>query len=537
MKSIFKCMSFRLLVIIGLLIIANLASADVIYVNITAIGLNNGTSWTDAFTDLQNAINVATPIDEIWVAQGTYLPTETQTDTFSRRKTFYINKGMKLYGGFEGIPGTENDFTARDFATHPTILSGDIGQEGVVEDNAYHVMWLDHVGFGLHIDGFRIVLGYGFDPGSGGTSGAGIYNDGSGTGSSSPFISNCTFDQDKSFETAGAFFNFGSEAEAHPVLMNCVFTNNSGSGGGAITNMANPAGDASPVIINCSFKGNSGPTAGGGAIQNIALSAGSASPQLYNCLFTGNFSPNSAAFASFASAGGVLTPLFINCTFSGNFGGGISTTALGGSIATPTVRNSIFWANSGGGGISENGATTTVTYSLVPFGLFPGEGNVGLDPFFVNTPDFKSAPTITGDVHLTEGSIAIDAGDNSALTIKDIPTDLDGHPRVFPENGTVDMGVYEFKTPTSGITETALLSKWSIAPNPASNNFSINVESNSIGWMRMFDANGKLVFQKFLGSGITNESISADHIPAGTYFMQILINGATSTRKLLIDKN
>lgn len=44
------------------------------YVKIDATGLHDGSSWQDAFTDLQDAIAVTFPGDEIWVAQGTYYP-------------------------------------------------------------------------------------------------------------------------------------------------------------------------------------------------------------------------------------------------------------------------------------------------------------------------------------------------------------------------------------------------------------------------------------------------------------------------------
>src|ERR1700740_305341 len=71
------------------------ANAQTIYVNYAASGLNDGTSWTDAYTDLQSAIG-ATSSGEIWVAQGTYYPGGTTSSTFN------MKNGVGIYGGFVG---------------------------------------------------------------------------------------------------------------------------------------------------------------------------------------------------------------------------------------------------------------------------------------------------------------------------------------------------------------------------------------------------------------------------------------------------
>src|ERR1044072_8249072 len=84
-----------------------------IFVDASAAGANNGTSWANAFTDLQSALAIATPSNEIWVAAGTYKPTATADRTIS----FAMKNGVGIYGGFDG---TEAQRGQRDPAVNVT---------------------------------------------------------------------------------------------------------------------------------------------------------------------------------------------------------------------------------------------------------------------------------------------------------------------------------------------------------------------------------------------------------------------------------
>ena len=60
----------RKLYIIVLLTLVTTGYGKTIYVDYEAMGENNGTSWTDAYNHLQDALTSSIFDDEIWVAEG-----------------------------------------------------------------------------------------------------------------------------------------------------------------------------------------------------------------------------------------------------------------------------------------------------------------------------------------------------------------------------------------------------------------------------------------------------------------------------------
>ena len=83
------------------------------YVNGAATGSGDGSSWTNAYTDLGDALRANIPYDEIWVARG-------PINRCCALIKFVIPPDKNVYGGFAG---TESIRSERDPANNLTTLS------------------------------------------------------------------------------------------------------------------------------------------------------------------------------------------------------------------------------------------------------------------------------------------------------------------------------------------------------------------------------------------------------------------------------
>src|SRR5207237_1414446 len=86
--------------------VGDVCEVERLYVNASvAGGLNNGRSWTDAFSSLESALAATdaliTPV-EIWVAQGRYVPTARTNVADPRTATFRLRPIASIFGGFTG---------------------------------------------------------------------------------------------------------------------------------------------------------------------------------------------------------------------------------------------------------------------------------------------------------------------------------------------------------------------------------------------------------------------------------------------------
>ncbi len=227
----------------------------------------DGETWSSAFQDLQDALDQAEAIltnagglacsiqaVDIWVAEGTYVPTCCDQRTRNSRDLFFdihLNN-LRMLGGFDG---TEDDICDRDL--HPrldSILSGELDQ-----DNVYTIMFIDsNVGPSFILDNFTFTGGYAngelAEPMN--NKGGAIYNLGS------PTIRCVDFRNNFAYLAGGAVYN-----EGNPVFDKCLFWGNEAQGqGGGIENQG---GD---ILVRCSeFYFNIGYEKGGGINNETAI--------------------------------------------------------------------------------------------------------------------------------------------------------------------------------------------------------------------------------------------------------------------------
>jgi uncharacterized repeat protein (TIGR02543 family) len=414
----------------------------IIYVDQDATGFNNGGSWQHAYTDLQAALQDAIAPQQIWVAGGLYKPTNIS----DRNSSFQLKTGVHLFGGFTG---TESDVFQRVSTNPPSVLSGDLLGNDVVDsngiryyaasvnetnsaDNSFHVVLCNNLTERTILDGFTITAGHANDNTSSNQSGGGILVNNCGQ---NLWMSNLDFVGNSAYR-GGAVNNTSSS----PMMMQIDIRSNSAyeSGGGVYN-----ATDSNPTIRESSMRGNT--AVYGGAIYNFENKN-----TIVNSLFSGNLS---------TQAGGAIynyfsSPEFTNVTLASNYstmpssGGGIYNL---GSDSKVKFVNSILYGNFPTQ-YSNDGGVMSVTYSDIQGG-HSGDGNISDNPLFVNPVAAQDKPTPGGDYRLIASSPCIDMGINDAVTFPILYLkDLDGFQRIFDgdENSTatVDMGAYEYQQNT-----------------------------------------------------------------------------------------
>jgi len=448
-------------ILIAALLAAGAATSDClaargrVYVKQNAVGANDGTSWANAYTSLQDALAFASFFGganvEVWVAAGTYKPTTGA----SRAASFVVPTDLYLYGGFAG---TESTLAQRaDPALNPTILSGAIGA-ATDGDNSFHVVSMPQCGDQTIFDGFTVTKGRADgDPAQGYDRGGGLV-----VTWGYPRIRNCRFIGNNAAGRGGAVW---VDNLSFARFTRVLFSANSVSGGGFGSKDGGAVYTSSDgYYSHCVFVGNSSQGNGGAAYVGDTLCA------INDSVFSGNAAGQDGG--AVYSQGENVQLSMSNCSLSRNSAGdqcgGINVQ----SNARLYIYNCILWGN------TDLSASTNLadaqllnspdSWYTLNFTTIQGGGSA--DPMFVDAdgPD-NIVGTPDDNLRLSPGSPAIDAGMNSRLgtdggdidndgdRFEYISLDLDMNPRRLQvwsaaDSGEgiapyVDRGAYEFVPP------------------------------------------------------------------------------------------
>ena len=498
-----------------------------IFVNHQATGNNDGSSWQNAFTLLQDALAIADDGKEIWVAGGIYKPS-----TSSRSSYYLIEKeNLKIYGGFTG---TELQLSQRTLGATETILSGDVLGNDVNTtefvsnysnttrnaDNTYRVINITATGDNLLLDGLTI---------------SDAHNNISASSVGGAII------KDKSI--------------SHLTIRNCTIKDNlSRNDGAGLTSefeLNNTAGTRGLLLIeNCKFENNMSRRASG--IYSIINSNTNVDIKVENSLFNNNIVADlnnssatgiagSSSWFRVISNGSNATLNLTNNTYANNIDLGTgqslnnnsrSTIAISKgtgitSVFTATVNNSIFWNNTAAGGAIARSITdafkspansVVVSNSIDPLSFNDNSvssavNTIILDPLFTDTAN--------GDFTLMSTSPAINAGDN---TFVNLTTDLLNNSRI--SGSIVDMGAYELPVNCGDINDFNV------------EEISLNSGNAMITWQHPFNnagpfdlvyvESGQPIANGTLVSNLTTNTYTATGIPSQSsydYYVRVYCSG------------
>ncbi len=365
------------------------------YVTQTGSGNISGSSWGNSSNDLQAMINASSDGDEIWVKHGTYYPTVYPSGcsgcSSSRDYTFFMKSGVKIYGQFAG---TESSITERVLGVGESVLSGDLTNDGINTNNAYHVV--SFVGVyspTTTLDCFTIKNGYA-----------------------------------NSNSTVTAFSGTGLSRSY-----------NRNWGGGVI--FVSSRGQ----LVNCSIVNNYA-TYGGGL-----LNSNSSRPSIRNSIFVANSAVDGAGIYNH----NISTPSVIYTTIANNIASSAGGGMYNYDNSNPEIHNTIIWNNTSPtfSGIANNGSTPVVSSSIVQNGNSPCSNcpntNGNANPLFKNSLDPDGPDNIWGSaddgLELSVTSPAIEAAFGTPVSGTDITGQVRhfDNPLRYSDGFFADIGAYE----------------------------------------------------------------------------------------------
>jgi T5SS/PEP-CTERM-associated repeat protein/autotransporter-associated beta strand protein/predicted outer membrane repeat protein len=332
----------------------------VIYVNASAAGANDGSSWYDAYTDLNSALNTSQQGDQVWIAAGTYYPTLDD----NRWASFTMSSFISIYGGFRG---DETDISQRDWECNSTILSGNL-PSGTKSFQICKIM----PNATATIDGVTVTAGEAPGGGVYPDAGAAIFQlDGSVL-----VVQNCKLENNTTIAKGGAIYNDNHSALS---VFDCVFTNNTATvwGGGGIRS------GGQLIVDRCLFVGNSG--CQGAAIKEEEIQR----CYVANSVFKGNQTMAGGDPSSQGIIGSwpsVSCSYILNCTFVDNLLHAQQDAVVVLPSIDSVLANNIFYRN----------GSNSITYTAGWIGNNLSDLTLNGNQNIKGTPEFVDIDNVTG---------------------------------------------------------------------------------------------------------------------------------------------
>ena len=315
-----------------------------------------GTSWEDA-TDLGEALKACVTADKLYLAAGTYTPTQYAGGSSDADKTFLLTQNVRIYGGYPANPKAGD---AADPAVNKTILSGN-------ESSTNHVFIIaapKDDDYSIQINGITVRGGCNTSTKAGSNKlngeyfftgyGAGVYV----LGSKVKFT-NCFIKDNKSAKFACGMF---STNNSYVEMEHCEITDNMVESG----NAAGIHNAGTMILRNCGIRRNGctkSSLVGGFYNYDTDKKLNTAKAYLYSCEFENNSgSTNWKRVSNFYGRENSFS-VIVNTTFYGTDAGNapiaiygegvtdteayiISCTVAGNKSSSPDVCSGIAQASS-----------------------------------------------------------------------------------------------------------------------------------------------------------------------------------------------
>ncbi|MCK5851812.1 hypothetical protein KAH27_02175 [bacterium] len=467
-------------VILLLILTSKLLFGAAHFVSTNGTSISPYTSWETAATNIQDAVDIAVPGEEIFVTNGVYQSGGALTPGFTLMNRVMIDKAVAVHSinGPENtiIEGGYSSITRCVYLTNGAVLSGFILRYGNTTTNNDGNFFYERSGGGVLLDHGGLVsncfIRYNSAI-SGWGGGVFCYSGG--------IVVNCDINDNFAVNVGGACCEEGGE-----IINSKIYNNTAGVFIGGVS--CNNGG----IIDGCIISNNTvvdaniggGICSGGGVIKNSIITGHSVVMTEFStaggleighggtaewCRITDNISREKGA-GVYLESGGVMRHCFIKgnsskegagvyckefasvensffCDNSGNMGGGLYL--IGSAYNCTFSGNYVTWR---GGGVycADSGKMVN---SLIYNNEAPEGTNIFLEnpgtgityccttPLISGSGNISANPMLAGvfNPHIVSNSPCINTGINSSVPVS---VDIDFEQRIF--GGTVDIGCDEF---------------------------------------------------------------------------------------------